>query len=85
MLPYSLARPVETVAADYGHCEEVVGWAEAPRGKIALFGLIGVSLFGVVMCVCGGSGWLVGRGEGADLILYGLVAAGWGEILGHFL
>ena len=32
-----LARPVEAVAADDADGEEVVGWAEAARGDVALF------------------------------------------------
>ena len=41
VLPYPLARPVEAVAADEGDGEEVVGWAEAAGGEVALF-LVGV-------------------------------------------
>ena len=82
MLPYPLARPVEAVGADEADGEEVVGGAEAARGEVALvfgFGSAFVSCGwgGIVcLCVCGGKG---------NLVLDGLVAAGWGQVLSHLL
>ena len=54
MLPDPLARPVEAVAADEADGEEVVGWAEAARGEVALFWMNAGSAFvPVVFCFFG--------------------------------
>ena len=57
MLPDPLARPVQAVAADEADGEEVVGWAEAARGEVALWGFFrcgSACVFVVVVFACGG-------------------------------
>lgn len=74
----ALARLVEAVGADGGDGDEVVGWAEAARGDVALlfWGAL-ISYFecgrAMVLWVC------------AYLVLYWLVATSWREVLSHTL
>ena len=82
MLPDPLARPVEAITTNEADGEEVVGWAEAAGGEVALF-CFG-SAFVVGFCSCGGLCMCV-MYLGTDLVLDGLVAAGWGQVLSHLL
>ena len=76
LLPDPLARPVEAVAADEADGEEVVGWAEAARGEVALFWVSFVLFFS-----CGEGLRVIVWGW--NLVLDGLVATGWGQVLSH--
>lgn len=72
----SLPSPVEAVAADDAHGEEVVGGAEAACGEVALRSLLACVHFPMLVEI-------VRRNGEADLVLDGLVTAGWGEVLSH--
>lgn len=85
MLSDPLARFVETVRADEADGEEVVGRAETACGKVALWesGQLQCVLFFLFIYVFIG-GWVCMSGRvKTDLVLYGLVAAGWREVLTH--
>lgn len=73
LLPDSLSGFVDSIGADEAHCEEVVRRAETARGEVALEPSVSRLLPPASNC-----GW-----ERTDLVLDGLVAAGWGEVLTH--
>ncbi len=76
LLSYPLAHPVKTVAAYDGHGSEVVGRAETAGGEVALRIGISINWISLYRAVLGWWAW-------AYLILHGLVAAGWREVLSH--
>lgn len=74
----ALARLVEAVGAGGGDGDEVVGWAEAARGDVALL------FWGALVSHCE-RGRVMVLEVYAYLVLYWLVATSWGEVLSHTL
>ena len=73
MLPDPLARPVEAITTNEADGEEVVGWAEAAGGEVALFVRVSFCCWflfmrGIVyVCDVSGDGPCIGRARSRRL------------------